>query len=211
MPPTRQRCVTVGYCKIKIRVNLSCFIIPLNLKRLPAHMSATAFCFLLIHHIYRFALDERSEIFFNYSDEPRPRLESRPGDVRGYQAIFASEQRIAFFRRLGRERTSTPAPDILPDFSASASACSSTTVSARGVDEKCVRLHLRNKLGVYKPGCLRSQRAVESHKVRLLSSSSISTNLTAPSQSPTFAERELASTSMPKAPAILATALPILP
>ena len=46
---------------------------------------------LFIHHIYRFALDECSEIFFNYSDEPRPCLESRPGDVRGYQAVFASE------------------------------------------------------------------------------------------------------------------------
>lgn len=173
-------------------------------------MSATAFCFLLIHHIYRFAVDKCSEIFFNYSDEPRPCLESRPGDVRGYQAVFASEQRIAFFRRLGRENVNSRAR-YPARFQRVGECLLVNHGAARGVDEKCVRLHLRNKLGVYKPGCLRSQRTVESHKVRFFEQLINLNESDRPVAVSDFCGARIGEHIHAESPCDFATALPILP
>lgn len=139
-------------------------------------------------------------------------LVSNPAQAmwRGYQAVFASEQRITFFWRLGRENVNSRA-QYPARFQRVGECLLVNHGAARGVDEKCVRLHHRNKLGVYKPGCLRSQRAVESHKVRLFKQLVGLNESDRPVAVSDFCGARIGEHIHAESPCDFATALPILP
>ena len=95
----------------------------------------------------RGAGDESAQVFRRDRDQPLPRFERRPGDMRRDQAVFRAQQRVSHGDRLDRDDVDRRAAD-LPRIQRVGDVAFIQDWPAAGVDQDDAVLHFRDAIPI---------------------------------------------------------------
>lgn len=113
----------------------------------------------------RGAGDESAQVFRRDRDQPLPRFERRPGDMRRDQAVFRAKQRVFRGDRLDRDDVDRRAAD-LPRIQRVGDVAFIQDWPAAGVDQDNAVLHFRDAIPINESDELRRQRGVQRDEIR---------------------------------------------